>query len=57
MIYARIAIYQTLKHLWKQSVMPEPAIFKIVKKSANCQSFILSRANSRLLLPLILVQV
>ena len=32
MIYARIAIYQVLKHPWKQSGMPETAIFKIVKK-------------------------
>ena len=29
MIYARIAIYQALKHPWKQSGMPEPAIFKV----------------------------
>ena len=39
MIYARISIYQVLKHPWKQSDMLEPAIFKIVKKSAKCQSF------------------
>ena len=32
MIYARISIYQALKHPWKQSGMPEIAVFKIVKK-------------------------
>ena len=32
MIHARISIYQALKHPWKQSGMPELAIFKIVKK-------------------------
>ena len=32
MIYARISIYQALKYPWKQSGMPELAVFKIVKK-------------------------
>ena len=38
MIYARISIYQALSHPWKQSDMPELAVFKIVKKSAFCLS-------------------
>ena len=32
MIYARISNYQALRHPWKQSGMPELAVFKIVKK-------------------------
>ena len=39
MIYARIAIYQALKHPWKQSGMPEPAIFEIVKKKCKFSIF------------------
>ena len=33
-IYARISIYQALRHPWKQSgrCIPEQAVFKIVKK-------------------------
>ena len=32
-IYARISIYQALRHPWKRSGIPEQAVFKIVKKS------------------------
>ena len=32
MIYARKTIYQALAHPWKQSGMPEQAVFEIVKK-------------------------
>ena len=35
MIYARISIYQALKRPWKQSGMPELAVFKIVKKNVK----------------------
>ena len=52
MIYARISIYQTLNHPWKQSGMPE------LEESAYSHSFFFTtRANSRLPGPLTLVRV
>ena len=51
-IYARIptCIYQAPKHLWKQSDMPEPAVFVFREKKMQIVnlSFIFSWANSTL---------
>ena len=42
MIYTIKTIYQVPTHPWKQSGIPEQAVFKIVKNSAFCQGFFVS---------------